>query len=246
MAGKKHAAATQYFLQHPNASISEVAKATGITPRTVASARSALAGKGLVAPGRGRGRPRIHPKPTIQPPTPEAAQILAAGASEGTPEPSETPLLDDAALRMIADPGNSLADLDLDDEATRKKLLREVKRIAFDPEAHPDTRLSATQVWLKLKDMARSRELGPGQPLTRMAAVARLKDLLSVIGLDISLDALIASFGMAQLVGALYKLLGLETPNEGIVPADPAEAARLPSGTPEEAGSPPDGPDPQG
>lgn len=208
MRAAKTAKVTAWFLQHPHASISEARVALpGIGERTIAQVRSDLAGKGLLVPGRNRK----EQSPTIpaDPPSP-----VPIGTGDGPGQAASLPdgtLLDDAGMRALADPSTGfLADLDLDDEETRKKLLREVKRIAFDVNAHPDTRLSATQVWLKLKDMAKTRELGPGVPLTRAAAVSRLKDLILAVGLELALEALLLAFGIARLVAALYKLTGME------------------------------------
>jgi hypothetical protein len=245
MRAAKLGKATAWFLQNPNASITDAAMALpAISERTCAQARSNLAAKGLLIPGRNRfeasGRERKAPDeqrtvPTADPPIP-----VPLGPDRALALPDGT-LLDDANMRALADPNSGfLADLDLDDEETRKKLLREVKRIAFDVEAHPDTRLSATQVWLKLKDMAKTRELGPGVPLTREAAVTRLKDLISAVGLELAVEALLLAFGIARLVTALYKLTQLETPpDERQVPADEVSAPLGPAGT----GSAPGGED---
>lgn len=175
-----------YFLQHPEASISQAARDMQVSTRTAAQVRSELAAKGLVPAGRNRKvDKRVAP---VLPP---------AFAVEVPPTQSDGGhLLDDKAIRAMADPSMDLADLDLDDEETRKKLLREVKRIAFSPESHPDVRLSATQVWLKLKDMAKSRELGPGKPLTRAAAIARLVDLLKMTGPEIAIQAMYEAFNV--------------------------------------------------
>lgn len=138
---------------------------------------------------------------------PPGGEVLREGAR----------LLDDATLRTLADPSTTLTDLDLDDEETRKRLLREVKRLAFSPATNPDTRLSATQVWLKLKDMAKSRDLGPGKPLTRAAAIERLVSLLRTVGPDISIAAMYKAFNVKETPDAQTE----------------ADQAPTPSGTPE-------------
>ena len=226
MKGAKLAKATTWFLQNPNASIADAVMALGISERTCAQARSNLAAKGLMSPGRNRVA-AAEERATLPAPLPpsEGAPVRAEALPDGT-------LLDDTNMRALADPDSGfLADLDLDDEETRKKLLREVKRIAFDTNAHPDTRLSATQVWLKLKDMAKTRELGPGVPLTRAAAVARLKDLFLAVGLDLVLEALLLAFGIARLVTALYKLTETETPD-----GEDPQAVVNPPPAPDDAG----------
>jgi hypothetical protein len=199
-----------YYLQHPDATISQAAKAIGVSQRTAAQVRTELVAKGHLQPGR-NAKPRntqFHDMPLppdMLPPEP--------GAAPSPPTGGDTLLTDEVLRSMAGKPDSLLDDLDtLDDEETRKKLLREVKRIAFAPDSHPDVRLSATQVWLKLKDMAKSRELGPGKPLTRAAAISRLKDLHLAVTAEIALAACIEAFGAAAIVQVLYRSLGMETP----------------------------------
>lgn len=124
--------ARAYFLQHPTASISECSKALGIGHRTCAGARALLASQGFVQAGPVRA-PRKKRDPVLPEP-PDPGMIVP---SEGTtPLGGDTlrigaRLLDDATLRTLADPFTTLTDLDLDDDETRKRLLREVKRLAF-------------------------------------------------------------------------------------------------------------------
>jgi hypothetical protein len=235
--------AKAFLLQHPSASIRQAAQALpGISERTIAQARSELAAAGLLPAGRNRkpsilagvGVPPIPPEPVPAPP------------SEGT---GDRLLTDDQVIAM-ADPSTGLLDeLDgLDDEETRKRLLREVKRLAFSPDTHPDTKLSATQVWLKLKDMAKAKDLGPGKPLTRAAALARLTDLHTAVD-DVALvvEAACAAFGPGNVVKALYALMGISEPvNEGELPADDGQAQPGSAGATPASGSAPDLPAPDG
>jgi hypothetical protein len=184
--------ARAYFLQHPSASISQASKALGFSTRTCAEARALLASQGLVQPGAERSNKKKRPSILNPPPAPGMI-----GIPDLPPDKPGT-LLDDSTLRALADPSASFDDLNLDDDETRKKLLHEVKRIAFSPETNPDTRLSATQVWLKLKDMAKSRDLGPGKPLTRAAAVARLVSLLRMVGPELALAAMYDAFSVKE------------------------------------------------
>ena len=196
-----------YYLEHPDASISDVSKAIGTSTRTAAQARTELVAEGKLTPGRNSTWQKVD----------TSAQVPTV---RHTPEPNPNDkLLDDKALRILAD--MPLIDGDDDDEETRKKLLREVRKLAFSPDTHPDTRLSATGVWLKLKDMAKSRTDGPGKPLTRAAATSRLVNLFKMVGPDISIAAMYEAFNVK------------EPPNEGQVPD---ESGKTPSGA---AGPPP-------
>lgn len=213
-----------YFLQHPDASIKDAAKALGVSERTAAQVRSELAEKGLVTPGRNRVvRPPKQPVILPEPPAPGHV-----APEEPTPT---TGLLDDQTMRRLADPNTSLQDLDLDDDETRKILLREVKKLAFSPLTSPDTRLSATQVWLKLKDMAKSRELGPGKPLTHATALSRLVALLRAVGAEFALAAMYEAFNVKEAPDAPAQ-------DEQTAPPVGTTTATLPpghEGTPQEA-----------
>lgn len=184
--------AKAYFLQHPEASISEVYKTLStrgvlISERTIAQARSELAQKGLLPSGRKASPPTTLPA--------DVSQIPLGGDV----------LLTDKTLGALAT--SDMTDiLDLDDEEIRKRLLRGVIKIALAPGVHPDTQLSATTVWSKLKDMARVAELGPGKPVTKAQAVERLSELLTAVGSEIAMEA-------------MYKAFNLKEPSDGEAPA---------------------------
>ena len=84
---------------------------------------------------------------------------------------------------------------DENDEATRKMLLSRCRSIALDPDTHPDTVLTASQVYIKLKDAVRAKSLGPGKPVTHEDAVARLGRLMSAVGPEIVSEAITSAFG---------------------------------------------------
>lgn len=206
--------AKAYFLQHPEASIKEAlttlnGRGVNVSERTVAQARSELAQKGLLPSGRNATAP------------PPAEPLLVV----------KDTVIDDPTMKALAT-GDMSDVLDLDDEEIRKKLLRGVIKIALTPGTHPDTQLSATTVWSKLKDMARVAELGPGKPVDRKTAVARLSDLDTACGLDIAIDALLTAFTPQAVLDALStRFTSKESTDEGQVSAESSEAASSTAGT---------------
>lgn len=188
MFGWQSAAARKYYLLHPDASINDVAVALAINHRTVSRVRKILVAEGMLEPGRGR-------KPSLDL-IEKAESAPSAPVTESAKEPIKvdtTGLLDHKAMKKLATIENTIDD-DVDDEETRKRMIREVRRIAFDTEKHPDTRMSATQLWVKLKDMAKDHTLGPGKPLTYADALARATDFLRAIGAKMAIEAMYAAF----------------------------------------------------
>jgi len=193
----RKAVAKEYFLKHPAASIKEAlialnADNINIGERTIAQARSELAQKGLLPSGR------------------MATLAQAPIVTEPLVVIKDT-VINDKTMEALAK-GDMADILDMDDESIRKELLRGVIKIALRPGVHPDTQLSATTVWSKLKDMARVAELGPGKPLTREQAIARLSELMTAVGSDIAMAAMYKAFNLK------------ESSNEGEVPADEGAA----------------------
>jgi hypothetical protein len=99
------------------------------------------------------------------------------------------------AKQLLELANSDILDFGLDsEEDTRKKLLKQVQLLALDPGVHPDTRLSATQVWVKLKDIARAKDLGPGLPRSREEIIDRLIRIMQAVGANLSITALEAAF----------------------------------------------------
>jgi hypothetical protein len=121
-------------------------------------------------------------------------------------------MLDTAAMRAIADMAD-IENLDLDDADVHKRLLKQCIRFAFDPNLHPDTRMSASTMWAKLKDLQKARDLGPGKPMTFETAVSRMCDLMQAAGPEITLAAVNAAFDVKD-------------PNEGQIPPEQGEVER--------------------
>ena len=190
----QRSAARDYYLRHPDASIADVARETRIGIRTVARAREVLVKEGLLPAGRNAGTPAetiaaakemvetLSITTPVETDEPEAPEEPAPPKNKGgRPRKDSASLLDDAAMREMAQMLDDLGDSE-DVEETRKRLLKQTQRFVFDPSLHPDTRMSASQLWTKLVDMARAKDLGPGKPLTLAEAIERCADFLRACG----------------------------------------------------------------
>lgn len=194
--------ACEYILAHPDESKKQQAAGADTSERTIAMARKKLIADGKLAHSR-KGRPSLD--------DPRSRRSRAAPVAT----------LDHAAMLALAE--IDVNQPDLSDERVQKLLLRQVIRFALDPTLHPDTRMSATQQWGKLKDMVRQADLGPGIPLTRADRVTRLSDQMKLCGPDETLDAFELAFNLPKT----------EHTDERNVPADADKA------TPSSAGATP-------
>lgn len=210
----QRAAARAEYLKHPDSSIADVVKATGTAPRTVARARKQLVKEGLLAPGRktmGADRAALtaaaRDASNVTGGESDATGGLSApeavSGETGQPEKPDTPrgskpgtTIDGEALRKLDEMLDELANED--DDKTRDRMLRQVKRFAFDPDLHPDTRMSASQLWTKLLDMKRAKDLGPGVPKTLEAAIARCTDFLRACGAKVAVPSFYAAFELGD------------------------------------------------
>jgi hypothetical protein len=109
-------------------------------------------------------------------------------------------LLDAKALEELSKMLDAVEDNE-DDGESQKLMLRQVKRMSFDLRLHPDTRMSAIQLWGKLRDMTAARVLGPGKPLSEEAAVERLTLLFEAVGAEIAVKAMYKAFGLGEVNG---------------------------------------------
>lgn len=157
----------QYILDNPLSSLTEVTEAIGCARRTVGNARLELIKEGKLKKGE-RGRP------------PQGLTPLAA-----TLTPTE---LNDIAETQIYD------ETLVDDEKTRTRILKEVQKLAFNPSLHPDTRMSAMQIWVKIKDIAKQHDVGPGPPRTREEIIDRLVRIYHGVGPKLCIEALQIAF----------------------------------------------------
>jgi hypothetical protein len=252
-AWQKDAARAEY-LRHPDASISEVAQATGVCLRTVARARAALVKEGLLPPGRnstvsGADAAALAVAAREAQAEPEATGDGDAPPDEpAQPDPEEPPrpsptkgtrtaqTIDGEALRKLNEMLDEVADED--DEVTRKRMLRQTKRFAFDPTLHTDTRMTASQLWAKLLDMARAKDLGPGRPLTEADATARARDLDRACGVKVAVAALFAAFTTEQILAEVNVIFANGTANEAPQPSDAAPAPTAAPGPADDDGRP--------
>lgn len=150
----------------------------------IAVMRAQLIKEGLLMPSRKSNEP-----PKVNPNPPEPASLPDAAVP-----PS---MLDHQAMTALADMID-LDNADLDDEEIHKRLIRQCVRFAFDPKLHPDTRMSASQMWQKLKDKAKAGTLGPGTPLTFEAGVIRLSDILIACGPKMTVAAVNVAFEVKE------------------------------------------------
>jgi hypothetical protein len=164
------------ILQNPSATVSSIENFTGASRRTVYYVLNKLRKEGLIPSSR-------KDKP----------------ATEEAKEPTvvTSQIIDDPTLQAMANSENFDEDFGTEDEV-RAKLLRVVQKMAFDPLLHPDTRLSASQVWAKLKDIARSKDLGPGPPRTEDEIIDRLVRLMQGVGPGLVIKALDQAFAQRK------------------------------------------------
>lgn len=168
------------ILSNPSASVRDIVNQTGASVRTVRYVISKLRKEGLLPPAR---RANPAPEVIIQPSNSIEVKEIEVKSMEMTPELLKTMAFSD-----------SLPDSIESEEETRKKMIIEVQKFAFAPNVNPETRMNAIQVWVKLKDIVRGKELGPGNPLTEEAAIERLVRIMQACGPTLVIKALDKAF----------------------------------------------------
>ena len=158
-----------YLIAHPEASDSDVKGETGIDLATVGRARGELINEGLLSPATRKQR---RTPPAIRP----SEVPVITGPKPGGPRLDT--LLTDADLR-------ALSEGDIDDEQVRKRILTALRTIAFAPGMNYETAMNAMSLWVKLKDQASTKELGPGAPVTYAIAKERLMSLMKACGFEL-------------------------------------------------------------
>lgn len=184
--------AKKYILAHPDESKMQQGVSTGLSERTIARARAELVRDGLLPASR-KTKKSAEPAPEAARPVPVASPPTAPPPTSGL-----SGALDHNAMEVLAGLIDESGDDEIDEEKTRKRLLKQCLAFAFDTRLHPDTRMSASQMWSKLKDQTRARELGPGKPKTRDEAIARMSDLMKAVGAEITLAAVNRTFTVQE------------------------------------------------
>lgn len=191
--------AREYILAHPLESKMQQQIGSGTSERTIARARAELTREGKFIQVHDRLRMPKAPPPMAQgEPEPAEPETPAAESPKVAPkEPAagktSYSMLDSDALTRLADMVDVAVDSG-DDEGIHRMLLKQCLTFAFRADLHPDTRMSASQLWAKLKDMAKAKDLGPGKPKTFADGVARLKELLTACGPTMVLAAVHEAF----------------------------------------------------
>jgi hypothetical protein len=160
------------ILQNPSATVSSIENFTGASRRTVYYVLNKLRKEGLIPTSR------------RDPPATEEAKEPPIVVAQ---------IIDDPTLKAMAVSETLEDDFGTEDEV-RVKLLRVVQKMAFDPLLHADTRLNASQVWAKLKDIARSKDLGPGAPRTETEIIDRLVRIMQGVGPQLVIKAIDKAF----------------------------------------------------
>jgi hypothetical protein len=213
--------AREFLVLHPDMSKSQAAAATGISEATIGRARRDLVAEGTLAPARNAPvRPAPEPEAT-QPPEAKAPEDGSTPpnppAASPAPKKGGATLLDHAALLELANMVDAAIESG-DDETIQKRLSKQALVFAFRTDLHPDTRMSASQMYYKLKDMAKAKDLGPGKPKTFALGVDRLADVLTACGPEMTMAA----------VHKAFEVKGGEATNE---------QAPSPDGTPQAPGA---------
>jgi hypothetical protein len=198
--------AKAYILAHPDESKEQQALGCEVSTSLVALARAELIRDGKLAPSR-KNQPQSSTSLAKKfrgaaSDTPHAPADRSS--AEGDPvgeRPPETPgkpagMLDHAAMTAMAD---MIEKIDaMDDDEVYRRLLKQSIAFAFDVNLHPDTRMSASQMWAKLRDQAKSKNLGPGPPVNFESGVARLADLFEACGAPMVLAAVNVAFNVKE------------------------------------------------
>jgi len=208
---QKMAKALAFYRRNPMTTMKEVQAACGVSAKTAWLARQRMVIEGVCKPNRRAGK-------SLAAPEPDSAPSVALPAA-----PAPNTLLDGEQLAALA--AGVTDGVDDADPETRKKMLRELRGIAFGLTNHPDTRVTAMKAWFTLKDMASAKDLGPGIPKTFDAAVLRLKDLNTATGFKVAFAAFMAAFTLMDILHAIEQMMTRKEPTD----AQPQSQAVEPS-----------------
>lgn len=246
--------AREFLVIHPDMSRSQVSASTGISEATIARARRDLVAEGTLSPARNAPPQPQELLPRTPDPDPSAIADAAereGGAPPAAPPPSKkvgaNTLLDSAALMELA----AMADEAIesgDDETIQKKLSKQALVFAFRIDLHPDTRMSASQMYYKLKDMAKAKDLGPGKPKTYAIGVDRLSDMMVACGPEMTMAAVHKAFEVKEAQADVKQpppqqqetapAAPQETVEPSVTPPAPVEAPRAPDNVAKDPANP--------
>jgi len=225
--------AREFLVLHPEMSKTQASAATGISEATIGRARRDLVAEGTLQPARNAP---VRPEPL-----PEATQPPEATAPEDSPPPAPAPapkkgsgtLLDHAALLQLAQMVDEAIESG-DDETIQKKLSKQALVFAFRADLHPDTRMSASQMYYKLKDMAKAKDLGPGRPKTFALALVRATECVRAWGPELTMAAIHEAFTVKEATSDADQP-AQQQQDEAPAPRAQAVEPSLPQPTPIEA-----------
>lgn len=227
------AKATAFYRRNPQATLKEVAQACDISERTAHKARQQMVFEGICKPSRKKqGRaPTGEPTPRPEPPAPPS--LPAA--------PAPNALIDGEQLALLG--AGDTSGIEEADPETRKKMLRELRSIAFTTTNHPDTQVTAMKAWFALKDAAAAKDIGPGKPKTREDVISRLGFLDQAVGIELAIDALLSIFDIGTVLQAFERIVkgaaNAQAMVETVAPStslQPVEQADNDSGSKEPSG----------
>lgn len=204
------ARAREYILAHLDETKVQQAIGAGVNETTIARVRARLIREGLLPASR-KGAQSPAAEASTSPAELETAPTRPATPSKplrGNPSGA----FDHDAMVSLAAMVDEMVESG-DDETIQKRLIKQCLTFAFNPTLHPDTRMSASQMWEKLRSRAQQRALGPGKPKTRADVIARYRDITAALPPDIVLE----------VINDLYT--AKEPADEGKLPAVHAQAA---------------------
>lgn len=206
--------AKKYILEHPDQTKAQQAVALRVSTSTIARARAQLVDEGFRPPSRKTSKatvPGSSAHPPARSPVEESGQQLSPQA------PAHT-TLDHAALSALVE--MTEMDLDLSDEEIMKRLLKQCLMFAFDARLHPDTRMSASNMWAKFKEQKQQKAHGPGAPVDFAQAVEWTADILIAVGPSVSIAAINKAFDVKESPDAGKQ----EAPESNDAPSLPSQA----------------------
>lgn len=172
-----------YLIEHPYATITEVAQATKVSARTVSLARKELRDAGSLKRSHGDFTSPLNPA------TDQIDDATTPSAPSADQEILETKSAGDLIREVEHAAGTSFDDLPPD------KMKRILSRIANNPAMPPQVRIMAITAKNKLDFETQDRhDLGPGVPLSRESAVERLSWLMEACGPSVVEDAISLAF----------------------------------------------------